>query len=53
MREIKLIKGEFKEKLDLMLAPGLKAGFPSPSALMRTTVLRYGGVVVWTIKRWK
>lgn len=31
MSEIKLIKGEFKEKLDLMLAPGLKAGFPSPA----------------------
>ena len=31
MSEIKLIKGEFKEKLDLMFAPGVKAGFPSPA----------------------
>ena len=28
---IKLIKGEFKEKLDLLLAPGIRAGFPSPA----------------------
>ena len=31
MSEIKLIKGEFKEKLDLLFAPGVKAGFPSPA----------------------
>lgn len=31
MSEIKLIKGEFKEKLDLQFAPGVKAGFPSPA----------------------
>ena len=31
MSEIKLIKGEFKEKLALMFAPGVKAGFPSPA----------------------
>lgn len=31
MREIKLIKGEFKEKLELLFAPGVKAGFPSPA----------------------
>ena len=28
---MKLIKGEFKEKLDLLLAPGIRAGFPSPA----------------------
>ena len=28
---MKLIKGEFKEKLDLQLAPSIKAGFPSPA----------------------
>ena len=28
---MKLIKGEFKEKLDLLLAPAIKAGFPSPA----------------------
>ena len=31
MSEIKLIKGEFKEKLELLFAPGVKAGFPSPA----------------------
>ena len=31
MANIKLIKGEFKEKLDLLFAPGVKAGFPSPA----------------------
>ena len=28
---MKLIKGEFKEKLELHYAPSLKAGFPSPA----------------------
>lgn len=28
---MKLIKGEFKEKLDLQFAPSLRAGFPSPA----------------------
>jgi DNA polymerase V len=28
---MKLIKGEFKEKLDLLLAPAIRAGFPSPA----------------------
>ena len=28
---MKLIKGEFKEKLDLVFAPSVKAGFPSPA----------------------
>ena len=28
---MKLIKGEFKEKLDLLLAPSIRAGFPSPA----------------------
>ena len=28
---MKLIKGEFKEKLDLQFAPSIKAGFPSPA----------------------
>ena len=28
---MKLIKGEFKEKLELQFAPSIKAGFPSPS----------------------
>ena len=31
LHSMKLIKGEFKEKLDLMLAPAIKAGFPSPA----------------------
>ena len=29
---MKLIKGEFKEKLDLQLAPSIRAGFPSPAS---------------------
>ena len=28
---MKLIKGEFKEKLELQFAPSIKAGFPSPA----------------------
>lgn len=28
---MKLIKGEFKEKLDLLFAPAVRAGFPSPA----------------------
>ena len=28
---MKLIKGEFKEKLDLLYAPSIRAGFPSPA----------------------
>ena len=28
---MKLIKGEFKEKLDLQFAPSIRAGFPSPA----------------------
>ena len=28
---MKLIKGEFKENLDLLFAPSIKAGFPSPA----------------------
>ena len=31
MSGIKLIKGEFEEKLKLQLAPQIKAGFPSPA----------------------
>lgn len=31
MKSIKLIKGEFEEKADLLLAPGIRAGFPSPA----------------------
>ena len=31
MSNIKLIKGEFNQKLDLLLAPGIRAGFPSPA----------------------
>lgn len=31
MESIKLIKGEFEEKVDLLLAPGIRAGFPSPA----------------------
>ena len=31
MSNINLIKGDFKEKLDLLFAPGVKAGFPSPA----------------------
>ena len=31
MSEIKLIKGEFEERLKLMMAPQIKAGFPSPA----------------------
>lgn len=29
---MKLFKGEFKKKLDLLIAPQIKAGFPSPAA---------------------
>lgn len=28
---MKLIKGVFKEKLDLQFAPSIRAGFPSPA----------------------
>ena len=28
---MKLIKGDFKEKLDLLFAPSIRAGFPSPA----------------------
>ena len=28
---MKLIRGEFKEKLDLLFAPSIRAGFPSPA----------------------
>ena len=31
MKSIQLIKGEFRQPLDLFLAPGIKAGFPSPA----------------------
>ena len=31
MKSIKLIKGEFRQTADLPLAPGIKAGFPSPA----------------------
>lgn len=31
MAGIKILRGEFKEKLDLLLAPQIKAGFPSPA----------------------
>lgn len=31
MSGIKLIKGEFEEKLDLLIAPEIRAGFPSPA----------------------
>lgn len=31
MKSIKLIKGEFEEKVNLLLAPGIRAGFPSPA----------------------
>lgn len=31
MKTIKLIKGEFEEKLDLLIAPEIRAGFPSPA----------------------
>ena len=31
MKSIQLIKGEFGQPLDLFLAPGIKAGFPSPA----------------------
>ena len=31
MANIKIIKGEVKEKRDLLFAPGVKAGFPSPA----------------------
>ena len=28
---MKLIKGDFTKKLDLLIAPGIRAGFPSPA----------------------
>ena len=31
MSKIQLIKGVFKEQLDLLIAPQIKAGFPSPA----------------------
>lgn len=31
MKSIQLIKSEFGQPLDLFLAPGIKAGFPSPA----------------------
>jgi len=32
MSGMKLFKGEFNKKLDLLIAPQIKAGFPSPAA---------------------
>ena len=32
MSGMKLFKGEFSEKLELLIAPQIKAGFPSPAA---------------------
>ena len=31
MSNIKIINGDFKKRLDLLFAPGIKAGFPSPA----------------------
>ena len=31
MKSIQLIKGEFGQPLDLLIAPAIKAGFPSPA----------------------
>lgn len=31
MANIRIIQGDFKRRLDLLLAPGIKAGFPSPA----------------------
>lgn len=31
MSKIKLLRGEFDSRLKLQLAPGIKAGFPSPA----------------------
>ncbi len=31
MANIKIIKGDFEEQLNLQFAPGIKAGFPSPA----------------------
>lgn len=31
MSEITIIKGEFAHQLDMLIAPGIKAGFPSPA----------------------
>lgn len=31
MSGMKIFKGEFKKKLDLLIAPQIKAGFPSPA----------------------
>jgi len=30
---MKIVKGEFEEKLELVFAPSIKAGFPSPREL--------------------
>ena len=32
---MKLIRGEFKEKLDLLFAPSIRAGFPNSARLVR------------------
>lgn len=31
MKDIKLVKGKFEERLDLQFAPGIRAGFASPA----------------------
>jgi DNA polymerase V len=31
MSNIKILQGDFKKKLDLLIAPGIMAGFPSPA----------------------
>ena len=31
LSDIRIIRGDFEERLDLFLAPGIKAGFPSPA----------------------
>lgn len=31
MRNIKIVQGDFRQKLDLLIAPSIMAGFPSPA----------------------
>lgn len=60
---MKLIKGEFKEKLDLLFAPSIRAGFPSPADdylsesidfnrdLIKHPEATFYGVVIYTINK--
>ena len=44
---MKLIKGEFKEEQDLLFAPSIKAGFPSPAEDYLSDSLDFNGDLMY------